>query len=90
MSNQKSVNVFGNINAYLRQNPLAKYAVGFMIALAAYAAGLMLIGSAMNARWPLVAFAIFFLPAVLRAWMLVYWEVKAGLLREYTDAENPL
>lgn len=88
MNQQMSVNVSSKINAYLREKPLAKYVLGFMLALAAYAAGLMLIDSAMDARWPLVAFAVFFLPVLLRAWLLVYWEVKAGLLREYTDAEK--
>jgi len=88
MNQQMNVNVFGKINAYLRQKPLAKYVMGFVLALAAYAVGLMLIDSAMDTRWPLVAFAIFFLPAVLRTWLLVYWEVKAGLLREYIDGEK--
>lgn len=79
MKNQNALNVFDKIKAVFSQHPFVQHFIGLLIALVAYAAGLMLIDSVVDTRLPLVAFAVFFLPAVLRAWLLVYWDVKADL-----------
>lgn len=88
MKNQNALNVFDNIKAVFSQHPLIQYSLGLLIALVAYASGLLLIDSVMDTRLPLVAFAVFFLPAVLRSWLLVYWEVKADFQKRWNQSKE--
>ncbi|QJX02266.1 hypothetical protein HML84_10445 [Alcanivorax sp. IO_7] len=48
-----------------------------MLAVALYAGGIAaLVAVSGDSRIPVLLFAVYFLPAVLRAWLQVYWRVR--------------
>ena len=61
----------------LKAQPLLYRALQLVSALAAYAAGVYLVDLATpDARIPVILFAVYFLPAVLRAWLQFYWQLR--------------
>lgn len=63
--------------APLTSRPLLYRALQLVFALAAYSAGVYLVDLATpEARIPVVLFAVYFLPAVLRAWVQLYWQLR--------------
>ena len=61
----------------LKAQPLLYRALQLVFALAAYAAGIYLVNMATpEARIPVILFAVYFLPAVLRAWLQLYWQLR--------------
>ncbi|MAX54884.1 MAG: hypothetical protein CL537_05130 [Alcanivoracaceae bacterium] len=61
----------------LKAQPLLYRALQLVFALAAYAAGVYLVDLATpDARIPVILFAVYFLPAVLRAWLQFYWQLR--------------
>lgn len=74
------MNAFDTVERMMNRWPLLGRTLMLMVALVAYAAGLLAVDAATgDARMPIVLFAVFFLPAVLRAWLLVYWQVRDDL-----------
>ena len=74
------MNAFDTVERMMNRWPLLGRTLVLMVALVAYAAGLLAVDAATgDARMPIVLFAVFFLPAVLRAWLLVYWQVRDDL-----------
>lgn len=74
------MNAFDTVERMMNRWPLLGRTLVLMVALVAYAAGLLAVDVATgDARMPIVLFAVFFLPAVLRAWLLVYWQVRDDL-----------
>ncbi|AJD49740.1 hypothetical protein S7S_16640 [Isoalcanivorax pacificus W11-5] len=68
--------------------PLVYRSLVLLVALGAYFGGLLGVNAlAGDARLPVVLFAVFFLPAVLRAWLMVYWLVRKDPRAE-TGAAN--
>lgn len=67
--------------APLKRNPLVARTLVLMFALVAYSAGLLAVDAVLDNRLALALVAVFFLPAVLRAWMEVYWAAR-DILRE--------
>ena len=67
--------------APLKGHPLVARTLVLMLALVAYSAGLLAVDALIANRLALVLVAVFFLPAVLRAWLEVYW-VARDILRE--------
>lgn len=51
-------------------------ALVLLVAVGAYFGGLLMVDALFDARLPVVMFAVFFLPALLRAWLMVYWLVR--------------
>lgn len=65
--------------AFMAQ-PVVFRALQLMFALAAYAAGIYLVDLATtDARIPVILFAVYFLPAVLRAWLQLYWQLRGDV-----------
>ncbi|MEY1660862.1 hypothetical protein [Isoalcanivorax beigongshangi] len=63
--------------APIARMPLLYRALGLLVTVAAYLGGLALVQAASgDARMPMVLFGVFFLPAVLRAWLMLYWVVR--------------
>ena len=61
----------------LKAQPLLYRALQLVFALAAYAAGVYLVDLATpEARIPVILFAVYFMPAVLRAWLQFYWQLR--------------
>ena len=61
----------------LKAQPLLYRALQLVFALAAYAAGIYLVNMATpEARIPVILFAVYFMPAVLRAWLQLYWQLR--------------
>ena len=61
----------------LKAQPLLYRALQLVFALVAYAAGVYLVDLATpDARIPVILFAVYFLPAVLRAWLQFYWQLR--------------
>lgn len=55
-------------------------ALQLVITVALYALGLWaVLAVSGEARWPAILFAVYFLPAVLRAWLQVYWRLRDDL-----------
>lgn len=51
-----------------------------IVTLALYAAGFWaVLAVSGGARLPVILFAVYFLPAVLRAWLQVYWRLRDDL-----------
>lgn len=64
--------------APLKKHPVLYRALGLIVTLALYLSGLLVVDAlTTEARLPLVLTAVYFLPAVLRAWLLFYWAVRA-------------
>lgn len=64
------------LGAPLKKYPLAYRAVGLVLALAFYSAGVLLVDSLTHVGFLVVLVALYFLPAVLRAWLLFYWQLR--------------
>ena len=61
----------------LKAQPLLYRVLQLVFALAAYAAGIYLVNLATpEARIPVILFAVYSLPAVLRAWLQLYWQLR--------------
>ena len=61
----------------LKAQPLLYRVLQLVFALAAYAAGIYLVNLATpEARIPVILFAVYFMPAVLRAWLQLYWQLR--------------
>ena len=61
----------------LKAQPLLYRVLQLVFALAAYAAGIYLVDLATpEARIPVILFAVYFMPAVLRAWLQLYWQLR--------------
>ena len=66
--------------APLKAQPLLYRALQLVFALAAYAAGIYLVDLATpQARIPVILFAVYFMPAVLRAWLQLYWQMRGDV-----------
>ncbi|EKF75384.1 hypothetical protein A11A3_03469 [Alcanivorax hongdengensis A-11-3] len=62
-----------------------------LFAVAAYAAGIYLVDVATpEARLPVVLFAVYFLPAVLRSWLQFYWQLRRDSRGMLTDRKKAL
>ena len=58
-------------------HPLLARTLQLMLAVALYAGGIAaLVAVSGDSRIPVLLFAVYFLPAVLRAWLRVYWQVR--------------
>lgn len=58
-------------------HPLLSRTLQLVLAVALYAGGIAaLVAVSGEARIPVLLFAVFFLPAVLRAWLQVYWQLR--------------
>ncbi|MDX1616977.1 MAG: hypothetical protein R3300_21910 [Candidatus Promineifilaceae bacterium] len=61
----------------LRRFPLAYRGLALAITLVLYSAGVLAVDAISGeAIFPVALVAMYFLPAVLRAWMLLYWQLK--------------
>jgi len=64
------------LGAPLEKHPLVYRAVGLLVVLTLYSAGVLLIDSVTHIGFLVVLVALYFLPAVLRAWLLFYWQLR--------------
>ncbi|MCC1497049.1 hypothetical protein [Alcanivorax sp. 1008] len=67
------------LGAPLKKYPLAYRGIGLVVALIAYSAGVLLVDSLTHIGFLVVLVALYFLPAVLRAWLLFYWQLREEL-----------
>mgnify|MGYP005752064651 CR=1 FL=1 len=65
--------------APLKQFPLLYRGLGVVLALALYTATLVAVEALAGSVFLVVVTALYFLPAVLRAWLLFYWQVRADV-----------
>lgn len=66
------------VMAPLKKYPVLFRALGLIVTFALYVSGLLAVDAlTTEARLPLVLTAVYFLPAVLRAWLLFYWALRA-------------
>lgn len=73
----------------LKAQPLLYRALQLVFALAAYAAGIYLVNMATpEARIPVILFAVYFLPAVLRAWLQMYWQLRGDSRAQDVDTRH--
>ncbi len=80
---QSVVVVSDKVLAPLKAQPLLYRALQLVFALAAYAAGIYLVDLATpQARIPVILFAVYFMPAVLRAWLQLYWQLRGDVRAE--------
>ncbi|KGD65114.1 hypothetical protein Y5S_01548 [Alcanivorax nanhaiticus] len=64
----------------LKAQPALYRALQLVFVLAAYAAGVYLVDLATpEARIPVILFAVYFMPAVLRAWLQLYWQLRGDV-----------
>lgn len=64
----------------LKAQPVLYRVLQLVFALAAYAAGVYLVDLATpQARIPVILFAVYFMPAVLRAWLQLYWQLRGDV-----------
>ncbi|MCH8542649.1 MAG: hypothetical protein LAT61_03660 [Alcanivorax sp.] len=78
-----------SVEQLMNRWPLLGRTLVLMFALVAYAAGLLAVDVATgDARMPVVLLAVFFLPAVLRAWLLVYWQVRDDLRGRFGSSHH--
>lgn len=60
-----------------RRWPLLTRTLALALGLMAYLAGILTVDTISGeARLPVIFFVVFFLPAILRAWLLVYWQLR--------------
>jgi hypothetical protein len=64
------------LGAPLKKHPLVYRAVGLLLALTLYSAGVLLVDSITHIGFLVALVALYFLPAVLRAWLLFYWQLR--------------
>ena len=62
--------------APLKKYPLVYRGIGLLLALTFYSAGVLLVDSITHIGFLVVLVARYFLPAVLRAWLLFYWQLR--------------
>lgn len=61
----------------LKRVPVLYRALGLIVTLALYLGGLLLVELvSIGTHVPVALVGIYFLPAVLRAWLLLYWAVR--------------
>jgi len=65
--------------APLKKHLLLYRALGLALALTLYATGILLVDAATDVGFVVVLAALYFLPAVLRAWVLLYWQLRDEL-----------
>lgn len=77
--------------AQIKRHPLVHRGLGLMLTLVLYSAGVLAADAVSGeAIFPVAIVAVYFLPAVLRAWMLFYWEVRKDVreLREHLQSHK--
>lgn len=62
--------------APLKKYPLLYRGLGLALSLVLYSAGVLLVDMLTNIGFLVVLTAIYFLPALLRAWLLFYWQLR--------------
>ena len=62
--------------APLKKHPLLYRGLGLALSLILYIAGVVLVDALTSIGFLVVLTAIYFLPALLRAWLLFYWQVR--------------
>lgn len=63
--------------APLKRHPVTFSALSLLVVVALYVGGLMAVAAfTTETRLPLVLTGVYFLPAVLRAWLLFYWAAR--------------
>jgi hypothetical protein len=62
--------------APLKKFPLAFRGLGLMLALTLYTAGILLVDRITDVGFVVVLGALYFLPALLRVWLLFYWQLR--------------
>ncbi len=68
---------FGKIWSPVASHPLWARSLQLVLALALYAGGAYAVALVSGeARIPLVLYAVYFLPAALRAWLQFYWRLR--------------
>lgn len=65
-----------NALAPLRRHPLLFRATSLLVALALYVVGVAAVTSLTSVTFLVVLTALYFLPALLRAWLLFYWQLR--------------
>lgn len=64
------------LGAPMERYPLVYRAVGLLLVLTLYSAGVLLVDSITHIGFVVMLTALYFLPAVLRAWLLFYWQLR--------------
>lgn len=60
-----------------RRWPLMSRSLALVLGLTAYMAGILAVDAISGeARLPVIFVVVFFLPAILRAWLMVYWQAR--------------
>jgi hypothetical protein len=73
----------------LKAQPLLYRALQLIFALVAYAAGIYLVDMASpEVRIPVILFAVYFMPAVLRAWLQFYWQLRGDSRAQDVDTHH--
>ena len=62
--------------AALKKYPLLYRGLGLALSLTLYSAGVLLVDALTSIGFLVVLTAIYFLPALLRAWLLFYWQLR--------------
>jgi hypothetical protein len=62
--------------APLKKHPLLYRGLGLALSLLLYSAGVLLVDALTSIGFLVVLTAIYFLPALLRAWLLFYWQLR--------------
>ncbi len=62
--------------APLKKHPLLYRSLGLALSLTLYCAGVLLVDALTSIGFLVVLTAIYFLPALLRAWLLFYWQLR--------------
>lgn len=62
--------------APLKKYPLLYRSLGLALSLVLYLSGVMLVDALTSIGFLVVLTAIYFLPALLRAWLLFYWQLR--------------
>lgn len=62
--------------APLKKHPLLYRSLALALALVLYSAGVLLVDALTSIGFLVVLTAIYFLPALLRAWLLFYWQLR--------------
>ena len=74
---QSANDTFSKIWAPVASHPLLARSLQLVLTLALYAGGAYAVALVSgDARIPLVLYAVYFLPAVLRAWLQFYWRLR--------------
>lgn len=72
--------------APLKRHSLLYRVLALAVTLILYSAGVLAVDAMSgDAVFPVAVVAIYFLPAVLRAWLLLYWEARKSLMAEGQD-----